>query len=158
MDANLTVKDLFSLILFLVGIGVGVYFILVLSKINKILGQAKDMIESNIKEIDTTIKQLPDISYNINEITKETNRTITEIGPEISGLVHNINSISDQASAITNTVKATTDKVSETVDDVTDSITDTALAFQYGSKTFTDYINIIMEVFETIKYNNMNKG
>ncbi len=156
MDASLTVKDLFSLILFLVGIGVGVYFILVLSKINKILGQAKDMIESNIKEIDTTIKQLPDISYNINEITKETNRTITQIGPELGGLVHNINSISDQASAITNTVKTTTDKVSETVEDVTNSITDTALAFQYGSRTFTDYINIFMEVFETIK-NMINK-
>lgn len=156
MDANLTVKDLFTLILFLVGIGVGGYFILVLSKINKILGQAKDMIESNIKEIDTTIKHLPDISNNVNEITKEASRTITQIGPELSGLVHNINSISDQASEITNTVKATTDKVSETVDDVTNSITDTALAFQYGSKTFTDYINIFMEVFETIK-NMINK-
>ncbi|NLY46305.1 MAG: hypothetical protein GX053_10025 [Tissierella sp.] len=156
MDANLTVKDLFSLILFLVGIGVGIYFILVLSKINKILGQAKDMIEANIKEIDTTIKQLPDISHNINEITKETKHTITDIGPELSGLVHNINSISDQASAITNTVKTTTDKVSLTVDDVTDSISDTAFAFQYGSKTFTDYVNIIMEVFEAIK-NMINK-
>lgn len=156
MDANLTVKDLFSLILFLVGIGVGIYFIMVLSKINKILGQAKDMVEANIKEIDTTIKQLPDISYNVNQITKEANRTLTEIGPEINGLIHNINSISDQAWAITNTVKATTDKVSGTVDDVTDSITDTAFAFQYGSKTFTDYINIIMEIFETIK-NMINK-
>lgn len=151
MEANLTVKDLFSLILFLVGIGVGIYFIMVLSKINKILGQAKDMIEANLKEIDTTIKQLPDISYNVNEITKEANKTLAQLSPEISGLVHNINSISDQASSITKSVKDTTDKVSDTVDNVTDSITDTALAFQYGSKTLTDYVNIIMEVFEMIK-------
>lgn len=151
MEANLTVKDLFSLILFLVGIGVGIYFILVLSKINKILGQAKDMIDSNIKEIDTTIKQLPDISYNVNEITRETKVAITELTPEINGLVHNINSISDQASSITTAVKNTTDKVSDTVDNVTDSITDTALAFQYGSKTLTDYVNILMEIFEMIK-------
>lgn len=151
MEANLTVKDLFTLILFLVGMGVGIYFILVLSKINKILGQAKDMIESNIKEIDSTIKQLPDISYNVNEITKETKNTLAVLSPEISGLVHNINSISDQASSITKTVKDTTDKVSDTVDNVTDSITDTALAFQYGSKTLTDYMNILMEVFEIIK-------
>ncbi|MDR7870671.1 MAG: hypothetical protein RIN55_07435 [Tissierellaceae bacterium] len=151
MDANLTIQDLFTIILFIVGIGVGIYFILVLSKVNKILGQAKDMIESNIKEIDTTIKQLPDISININDITKETKETLTELKPEINGLIHNINSISDQASCITNTVKGTTDKVSQTVDDVTNSITDTALAFQYGSKTLTDYINIIMEIFEAIK-------
>lgn len=151
MDANLTVKDLFTLILFLVGIGVGIYFILVLSKINKILGQAKDMVESNLKEIDTTIKQLPGISYNVNEITKEAKETLTQLSPEINGLVHNINTISDQASSITKTVKDTTDKVSDTVDNVADSITDTALAFQYGSKTLTDYLNIFMEIFETIK-------
>lgn len=156
MDANLTVQDLFKLILFLIGIGVGTYFILVLSKINKILGQAKDMIESNINEIDTTIKQLPGISSNVNDITKEAKQTISELTPEISGLVQNINSISNQASSITNTVKGTTDKVSETVDNVADSIADTAFAFQYGSKTLTDYINLLMEVFELIK-NKLNK-
>lgn len=151
MEANLTINDLFTIVLFIVGIGAGIFLILVLSKVNKILGQAKDMIESNINEIDTTIKQLPDISYNINEITKETKQTISELTPEISGLIRNVYSISDQASAITNTVKGTTEKVSHTVDDVTNSLTDTALAFQYGSKTLTDYINIIMEVFEAIK-------
>ena len=151
MEANLTINDLFTIVLFIVGIGAGIFLILVLSKVNKILGQAKDMIESNINEIDTTIKQLPDISYNINEITKETKQTISELTPEISVLIRNVYSISDQASAITNTVKGTTEKVSHTVDDVTNSLTDTALAFQYGSKTLTDYINIIMEVFEAIK-------
>lgn len=151
MDANLTINDLFSIILFIVGIGAGIFLILVLSKVNKILGQAKNMIESNINEIDTTIKQLPDISYNINEITREAKHTITELTPEISGLIQNVHSISDQAEFITNTVKDTTEKVSHTVDDVTNSITDTALAFQYGSKTLTDYINIIMEIFEAIK-------
>lgn len=151
MDANLTVQDLFKLILFLIGIGVGTYFILVLSKINKILGEAKDMVESNLKEIDTTIKQLPDISYNINGITKEANNMIKELTPEINGLIHNINEISGQASSITNTVMKTTDKVGSTVEEVTNSITDTALAFQYGSKTFTDYINIIVELFEILK-------
>lgn len=156
MDANLTVKDLFSIILFIVGIGAGIYLILVLSKLNRILGQARDMIESNINEIDTTIKQLPDISYNINEITKETKHTISELTPEISGLVHNINTISEQASSISNTFKYTTEKVSQTVDDVTSNIADTALAFKYGTKTLADYINIIMEIFEAIK-NMLNK-
>lgn len=151
MDANLTINDLFSIILFIVGIGAGIFLILVLSKVNKILGQAKDMIENNINEIDTTIKQLPDISYNVNEITKEAKTTMATLTPEINGLVQNIHSISDQASSITGTVKDTTEKVSHTVDDVSNSIADTALAFQYGSKSLTDYINIIMEIFEAIK-------
>ena len=58
---QLIVQDLFKLILFLLGIGAGTYLILVLNKINKILGQAKDIVEMNLNEIDTTIKQLPDI-------------------------------------------------------------------------------------------------
>lgn len=156
MDANLTVQDLFKLILYLLGIGVGTYFILVLSKINRILGQAKEMVEANINEIDTTIKQLPAISCNINEITRESKIAITQLTPEITGLVQNINTISDQATSITSSVKGTTDKVSETVGNVADSITDTAMAFQYGSKTLTDYMNIIMEIFEMIK-NMLNK-
>jgi methyl-accepting chemotaxis protein len=156
VDANLTVQDLFKLILFLVGIGVGTYFILVLSKINKILGQAKGIIDANMKELDTTIKQLPEISQNVNDITRETKEVLTELGPEVGDLVHNINSISEQASSITNTVKDTTEKVGSRVEDVAESIADTALAFQYGTKSLADYINIIMEIFEALK-NMLNK-
>ncbi|NLN14362.1 MAG: hypothetical protein GX185_02025 [Tissierellia bacterium] len=151
MDANLTVQDLFRLILYLIGIGVGTYFILVLSKINRILGQARDIIDSNLNELETTIKQLPDISYNVNEITREAKDALNQLTPEITGLVQNVNCISQQAASITNTVKDTTERVSDTVDEVAESIADTAIAFKYGTKTITDYIHLILEVFELIK-------
>ena len=63
MTANLTINDLFTLILFLIAIAIGIVLVLVLMKVNKILGNVKDVLEENSKEIDTTIKQLPDISY-----------------------------------------------------------------------------------------------
>ncbi len=135
MDANLTVQDLFKLILFLLGIGAGTYLILVLNKINKILGQAKDIVEMNLNEIDTTIKQLPDISYNINEITRETKSAITNLTPEINDLLHNVNSISGRVSNITESIDDTTNKVSKTVDSVSNSIVDTAYNFQANTKT-----------------------
>ena len=51
-----TFKNLFSLILFLLGIGIGVYLVAILSKVNRIMGKTTDMIEDNIEELDATIK------------------------------------------------------------------------------------------------------
>ncbi|WFA09436.1 hypothetical protein [Tissierella sp. Yu-01] len=151
MSANLTVQDLFTLILFLMGIGVLVYLILVLNKVNKILGQARDIASANIKEIDTTIKQLPEISQNINAITKETKETLETLQPEVNSLVQNINSISCKVNDITNVIDETTHKVGDTVVVVSDSISDTAEAFQLNAKNITEYIAIIKEIFNMIK-------
>ncbi len=151
MDANLTVQDLFKLILFLLGIGAGTYLILVLNKINKILGQAKDIVEMNLNEIDTTIKQLPDISYNINEITRETKSAITNLTPEINDLLHNVNSISGRVSNITESIDDTTNKVSKTVDSVSNSIVDTAYNFQANTKNIMDYVEFIKDLIDIIK-------
>ena len=151
MDANLTVQDLFKLILFLLGIGAGTYLILVLNKINKILGQAKDIVEMNLNEIDTTIKQLPDISYNINEITRETKSAITNLTPEINDLLHNVNSISGRVSNITESIDDTTNKVSKTVDSVSNSIVDTAYNFQANTKNIMDYEEFIKDLIDIIK-------
>ena len=71
MTANLTIQDLFKLILFLLGIGVMTYLILVLKNINKIISQAKKLTEDNMKELDTTIKQLPEITQNVNSIDRK---------------------------------------------------------------------------------------
>jgi len=151
VDANLTVQDLFKLILFLLGIGAGTYLILVLNKINKILGQAKDIVEMNLNEIDTTIKQLPDISYNINEITRETKSAITNLTPEINDLLHNVNSISGRVSNITESIDDTTNKVSKTVDSVSNSIVDTAYNFQANTKNIMDYVEFIKDLIDIIK-------
>ena len=76
MGANLTIQDFFKLILFLLGIGVGAYLIMVLGKVNKILGNIQNLIENNSKELDASLKQLPGISENVNLITEVTNKTL----------------------------------------------------------------------------------
>lgn len=151
MNATLTVQDLFKLILFLMGIGVGAYLIIVLRNINKLLGQVRSIAESNEKELDRTIKQLPEISENINAITKETRNTLTELAPEVNNLLTNINSISGKVENVTNLIDDTTHKVNETVDVVTDSIAETALAFSYNAKNVNNYMQIVKEIIEIIK-------
>lgn len=151
MSANLTIQDLFKLILFLLGIGVLSYLIIILNKLNKLLGKFKLLAESNYKELDTTIKQLPEISENINEITKEAKTTLTELQPEINELISNVNSISGKVGSITNVIDDTTHKVGETVVEVSDSITETANAFKFNAKNINDYLIIIKEVFDMIR-------
>lgn len=156
MNANLTVQDLFKLILFLLGIGVGTYLILVLNNFNKLLGQVRSIAESNTKELDITIKQLPEISENINAITKEAKTALTNLSPEVNSLLHNINSISGKVESVTNLIDDTTHKVNDTVDVVTDSIAETALAFSYNAKNINNYLQLVKEVIEIIK-NALNK-
>lgn len=148
MNASLTIQDLFQLILFLLGIGVGTYLILVLNNVNKLLGQARTLAKANFNEIDTTIKQLPEISENINAITREAKTTLIKLTPEVDSLLHNINSISGKVEGITNILDDTTQKVGDTVGLVSDSISETALAFKFNAKNVTEYLAILREILE----------
>lgn len=151
MASNLTIQDLFALILFLLGIGALIYLILVLKNINRLLCQAKLLTESNMKELDTTIKQLPEISENINAITKETRTTLNKLTPEIDELLHNINSISGKVESATEAIDNTTHKIVDTVDVLADSISETAIAIKYNVKDINTYIQIFKEILEFIK-------
>lgn len=151
MDATLTIQDLLKFILFLLGIGVLTYLIIILRNLSKILGQVRIIADENAKEIDTTIKQLPEISENVNAITKEAKDTLINLQPEINGLLHNVNSISTKVEGITNLIDDTTHKVGDTVGIVTDSISETATAFKFNAKNVTEYLNIIKEILEIIK-------
>lgn len=152
MTATLTLQDLFKFILYMLGIGVGTYLVLILKNVNKILNQARTITEANEKSIDTTIKQLPEISENINGITKEAQVVLNQLTPEINGLVKNANSISGNISSITENIDSTTNKVSGTIDTVSESISETALAFEYNVKNVSDYIQMFIEIIDIIKY------
>lgn len=145
MGANLTVQDLFKLILFLLGIGVGAYLIMVLNKINKILDNVKNLMENNSEELDLTLKQLPGISKNINNITEETNNTLKKVSPDIEALIHNSGRISGSVTSIT-----------ESVDFMSTGIVETVGIFKGDKNTFGDYLILAKEVYEILK-NLINK-
>lgn len=151
MNTPITIQDLFKLILFLLGIGAMSYLVLIFKHIFKLLKKINFVIEENKTSLDTTLKQLPQISENINSITKSADIAIKDLAPEINGLVHNINTISGKVESITESIDNTTNKVFDTFDAVSDSITETAFAFQYNVKNINDYIQIVLEVIETIK-------
>lgn len=158
MDITLTLQDLLKLVLFLLGIGVLGYLLLLLRNINKIIGKAEEVIEANMDEIDTTIKQLPGITQNVNMITSEANKLVTNITPDVEGVVKNVNGITNKvdrlagvADGVADVIDSTGQKVGSTVDVLTDTIAETALAFQFNAKNVTSYIELIKEIVEIVR-------
>lgn len=151
MDASLTLRDFFKLIIFLLSMGALTYLIIVLKNFAGILSKVNKIAEENMEFIDGTIKELPEISSNINEITKTTNQAMKSMLPEVDGILHSVNSISGKVESITDSIDSTTYKVAETVDNVSDSISGTAFAFQNNISSISDYISIAVELIDTIK-------
>lgn len=151
MDAVLTVKDLLTLALYLLGIGVLFYLVLILKNAYQTIKSFRVVFDENQANIDNTLKHLPDITNHISSITESTDVMLKDITPEVNNLVHNVSNITGRVDSIADSLSNTTNKVYETVDLVGDSISETAYAFQYNVKNVDNYIKIIIETIETIK-------
>ena len=77
MTATITIQDLLKLILYLLGIGVLGYLIILIKNVT-IVFQARRLAEKNEEEMDRVLKQLPGYSENINFISEETKALIGE--------------------------------------------------------------------------------
>ena len=144
MNATITVKELLTFILYILGIGLLGYLIALVKNTNKIVSKAKNIIEENEEEINTTLKQLPDISTNANHISKDLKELLEDISPEVTGLAANANSITEN-------LDATSEKVFNTVDIVSESISETALTIEHNVQNAADYIQLIMEIIDIVK-------
>lgn len=144
MNATITVKELLTFILYILGIGVLGYLIALVKNTNKIVSKAKNIIEENEEEIHTTLKQLPDISTNANHISKDLKELLEDISPEVTGLAANANSITEN-------LDTTSEKVFNTVDIVSESISETALTIEHNVQNAADYIQLIMEIIDIVK-------
>ncbi len=144
MTATITIQELFTFILYLLGIGLLVYLILLIKNVNKLITKARQIVEENTKEIDTSLKQLPDISTNINYITKDVKDLVEKTSPNLQDLMVN-------ASSITNKLDTSSDKRFDAIDSVSDSVGHTAVTIKDNINNVTDYIVLIMDVIDIIK-------
>lgn len=144
MDATITVKELLTFIIYILGIGLLGYLIALIKNTNKIVSKVRNIIEENQEEINTTLEQMPDISTNVNYISQDLKDLVEDISPEITGLTTNANSITEK-------LDTTSEKVFEAVDIVSESVAETALAIEHNVRNAADYIQLIMEIIEIIK-------
>ena len=144
MTATITIQELLTFIIYLLGIGLLVYLIMLIKNANKLVLKARRIVEENEREIDTTLKQLPEISVNINDITEDVKKLIQTVSPEVRDLITNTSSITDK-------LDTTSEKVFDAVDLVSDSLSKTAITIQDNVRNITDYIKLIIEIIEIIK-------
>lgn len=144
MTATITIQELFQFILYLLGIGLLVYLIIFIKNVNSLILRAKQMVEQNEKEIDTTLKQLPGISTNVNHISGDVKELIETVSPDVSDLIKS-------TSSITNKLDDTSEKVFDAIDLVSESVTDTAVTIKDNIRNATDYITLFIEIIDIIK-------
>lgn len=86
MQGSITFTELGMLILFLLGIGVGVYVILTLKNINAATKEMSDLLKQHRKDVEVLSKSVPHIhetTQNAAEISREVKSRVYEAGRAI---------------------------------------------------------------------------
>ncbi|MFS8542104.1 MAG: hypothetical protein LOD89_08440, partial [Tissierellales bacterium] len=96
MTTTLTLQDLFNFILYLLGVGVLIYLIVLIKNINSVASDIRHLLTSNRKEIDTLIKELSETVQNANTISNQSKEIITSVSSDAKKIVRNISSISEK--------------------------------------------------------------
>lgn len=157
MTAPMTIQDLFKIILFLLGIGVLTYLLIILKNIADMLKRANRLTEENEENFNDTMKEIPKISKRVTSIVENTDKAVESIVPEVDGILHSANNITGKVESITDLVDGATNKVAETVDSVTTNISDTADTVKMNVDNIAGYIALIDEVLTIIKNIIFNK-
>lgn len=144
MTATLTIRNLFKLILYILGIGVLVYLIILIKNLNNTISNIKNLLYQNEKEIDATIKQLPYISQNINDISEDTKKLVKSVSPDAIELVNNANSLSQK-------LDNTSGKVCDAIEEISESISSTASTIESNVKNASDYVELIVDIINIIR-------
>lgn len=158
MDGTIRISELLKFVLYLLGIGLGVYLVLLFKNLAKITKDISAVLSENKESIDKTISDIPLITANVNGITSDLKETLDEIAPDISGITRNVNYITEDASDITSSVNKITKTVSKGAEDVgeavevlKDTVEETATSFKGSIDNISRYIEIGSEIFKTIK-------
>ena len=144
MNMTVNLQDLMMFVLFLLGIGLGVFLILAIKNMVGILKSVNNIIDENEKSINTILKEAPLILDNVNKITADVQHTIEEVTPSLASIVKNVDDISTD-------VTQTVDKVTHTVDVVGDSVEETLEMLEESRNSIANYLNIIIEIAAVLK-------
>lgn len=151
MDATITINELFSFVLYLLGIGLLFYMIILVRNINGIVVKARQIVDGREKEIDAALKEVPDIMSNTNNIvsnvshiTDDTKELVEKVSPDITDILSNASSISKKVDTIG-------EKALESMELITESIFELAYAIEDNIRSISDYVYLILEIIDVVK-------
>lgn len=122
---------------------IGVFLIIILWKINKVIGTFRSMAESNQDSINRSIKTLPGIMENAEQISS--NMKITTDQLKVSGPV-----ILKDAEFVANATKDGVQVASAAIINVSTGVNDTVDAIKQEAEDFGAYFHIAAEIIKII--------
>ena len=138
-----TLQDLLIFSAYIVGIVAGVFLIIALWKIKKVISSIQSLVDSNKEDITKTIKATPSIMDDI--------KVISTNFKDVSGDLNNsIPAILKNTECITNKAKTSIEMASSVIDNVGSGINDTVDEYKESASSIVTYIHIAEEVFQII--------
>ncbi|KUO53256.1 MAG: hypothetical protein APF76_01950 [Desulfitibacter sp. BRH_c19] len=139
----ISIQDLgIFLVLSIVAVA-GIFLIITLNKVNRILSEVKKTITNNNENIQKTIDNFTSTFENINEVTSSLRKNKQIFDESIPSTINNIHSISA-------TLKSTTDKVDRSLDIVNISLIETASSVKENTQDIISYIKIISDAVRVL--------
>lgn len=144
MNMTLTLEELLIFIVYLLGIGLGVFLIIAIKNIVGILKKLNGILDENQESINSILHETPLIMENVNKITADVEDSIKTLKPSVTNIVKNVDTISDD-------VTETIDKVTYTIDVVGESIEDTVDSLNNHKSTIVNYLNMFLDISKILK-------
>lgn len=143
IDTVITVKDLFIILLSLVGIGVGVFLIMVFKNLADVLKNVKILIKENQGNVEKALNQLPEIMGSVNSITGDVEYALDDVSKSVPIIVKDVE-------GITTTARVTVEKAGETISTVEQGVKGTVETVKANSASMTNYIKLVSEILKVI--------
>ena len=108
MDGMISIKDLTNFVLFAIGVSVGVFLIIALINLNKLIKHVNQIIEENKANINTTMSVIPKAADNLNQAAVSVKSTVDKAG----NMIENIEgTVSEAAATVEDTTEGLVDAV-----------------------------------------------
>ena len=119
-----------------------IFLVLVLVKVNKLLGSVQEVLNKNSSNIDNVITKLPHLTNEATSLVENVNSVVTD--PNLKMAIAKVNDTMTSVNSIADDVKDTVNYVGITAVDSVDT-------FGAGVASITDYSSLIMDVIDIVK-------
>ncbi|MBZ2387352.1 hypothetical protein K8P03_08665 [Anaerococcus murdochii] len=119
-----------------------IFLVLVLVKVNKLLGSVQEVLNKNSSNIDNVITKLPHLTNEATNLVENVNSVVTD--PNLKMAIAKVNDTMTSVNSIADDVKDTVNYVGITAVDSVDT-------FGAGVASITDYSSLIIDVIDIVK-------
>lgn len=119
-----------------------IFLVLVLVKVNKLLGSVQEVLNKNSSNIDNVITKLPHLTNEATNLVENVNSVVTD--PNLKMAIAKVNDTLTSVNSIADDVKDTVNYVGITAVDSVDT-------FGAGVASITDYSSLIIDVIDIVK-------